>query len=41
MALTISTYPTLIYVRNLLFAKEGIATTKPNNIDIMIDITEI
>ena len=30
-----------MYVRNLFFANEGIAITKPRNIEIIIDIVEI
>jgi hypothetical protein len=30
-----------MYVRNLFFAKEGMATTNPKNIEMIIDITEI
>jgi len=41
MALTISTYPIFMYDKNLLFAKEGIATINPIIADKIIDITEI
>ena len=41
MALTISTYPIFMYVKNLFLAKEGIATINPKIAEIIIDITEI
>ena len=41
MALTISTKPTFKYVKNLLFAKEGIATIRPSAIENKIDTTDI
>ena len=41
IALTISTYPIFMYVKNLLLAKEGIATINPIMADKIIDITEI
>ena len=41
MALTISTYVMLKYVKNLLFDNEGRATIKPIIIARIIDTTEI